>query len=58
MCGRFTLTPADVSALARERGLPVIVETWLGGPCEELEPLLGDLPKLAASTPSQRPSPG
>ena len=37
--------PADrwlknTAALAGERGLPVIVEYWLGGPCEEQEPLL------------------
>ena len=37
--------PADrwlknTAALARERGIPVLVEYWLGGPCEELEPLL------------------
>ena len=37
--------PADrwlknTAALAAERGLPVIVEYWLGGPSEELEPLL------------------
>ncbi len=37
--------PADrwlknTAALADEHDLPVIVEYWLGGPCEELEPLL------------------
>jgi hypothetical protein len=37
--------PADrwlknTAALAGERGLPVIIEYWLGGPCEEQEPLL------------------
>jgi hypothetical protein len=37
--------PADrwlknTAALAGDRGLPVIVEYWLGGPCEEQEPLL------------------
>lgn len=30
----------NTAGLAEERGIPVIVETWLGGPCEELEPLL------------------
>jgi hypothetical protein len=37
--------PADrwlknTAALAAERGIPVTVEYWLGGPCEEFEPLL------------------
>ncbi len=37
--------PADrwlknTAALAAERGIPVIAEYWLGGPCEEQEPLL------------------
>lgn len=37
--------PADrwlknTAALARDQGLPVIAEYWLGGPCEEQEPLL------------------
>jgi hypothetical protein len=37
--------PADrwlknTAALAADHGLPVIVEYWLGGPCEEQEPLL------------------
>ncbi len=37
--------PADrwlknTAALAGERGIPVLVEYWLGGPCEEQEPLL------------------
>ena len=30
----------NTAALASQRGLPVLVEYWLGGPCEELEPLL------------------
>ncbi len=30
----------NTAALSADRNLPVIVETWLGGPCEELEPLL------------------
>jgi len=37
--------PADrwlknTASLAADHGLPVIVEYWLGGPCEEQEPLL------------------
>ncbi|MGE5222920.1 MAG: hypothetical protein ACM3PY_10800 [Omnitrophica WOR_2 bacterium] len=30
----------NTAGLAKDRGIPVMVETWLGGPCEELEPLL------------------
>ena len=30
----------NTAALASERGIPVIIEYWLGGPCEEQEPLL------------------
>lgn len=30
----------NTAALAGERGIPLIVEYWLGGPSEELEPLL------------------
>lgn len=30
----------NTCALARERGIPVVVEYWLGGPSEELEPLI------------------
>jgi hypothetical protein len=33
---RWVKNTAD---LAAERGIPVIIEYWLGGPCEELEPL-------------------
>jgi hypothetical protein len=36
--------PADrwvknTAGLAAQKGIPVIIEYWLGGPCEELEPL-------------------
>ena len=30
----------NTAALAADHGIPVIVEYWLGGPCEEHEPLL------------------
>ena len=38
--------------------LAAIREKARGVKPEELEPLLGDLPKIAASSASQRPSPG